>query len=342
MNRLGMSCTSFDLDLLSRLTEWTEIAHIHRLYPGADPGLLARQLEVLTSGGFLVMEGSAAAGFDVRYEAAWKWDTTAGLYHFGMKDPPYLNQQQAAAWMEYRANTAPPVPLFHTNQACQVVHQLPKPDLTQGLMEIMSRRRSIRAFLEEPITLAALRDCLFAGVGITGFLDTHMPEATRMLPLKMTPSGGARNPYEAFVYALNVEGLDRGLYHYSAVDNTLGLLTHTPAVTATDLLVGQHWADQCGAVVLLVANFERPMWKYPNPTAYRVMLIEAGNISQNISLAAANHRLSTTPTAAINDSHAHNLLHLDWIEQSLVLAVLIGNPAPDAFETRNFIPNERL
>ena len=342
MNRQGVPCGGFDFDLLSRLNEWTEIQHIHNIYPGLDPALLAGHLEALASRGFLVVEGSEPAGFDLEYEAFWKWDTTAGLYHFGMKDPPYLNQQQASAWMEYRAHTAPPVPLFTTNDSCEVVHRLPKPDLTRGLLEIMNRRRSIRAYVQEPMPLVALRDCLFAGVGITGFLDTHMPEATRKLPLKMTPSGGARNPYEAYVYVHNVEGLQRGLFHYSAIDNTLGLMTATPAVTATDLLVGQQWADECGAVILLVANFERPMWKYPNPTAYRVMLIEAGNISQNISLAAADHHLSTTPTAAISDSGAHILLDLDWIKQSLVLAVLIGKPAPDAFETKNFIPNKRF
>jgi SagB-type dehydrogenase family enzyme len=158
----------------------------------------------------------------------------------------------------------------------------------------------------------------------------------------MTPSGGARNPYEAYVYATNVESLEYGLYHYSAIDNTLGLMTTTPAVTATQLLVGQYCADEAGAVILLVANFERTMWKYPNPTAYRVMLIEAGHIAQNISLAAANHHLSTTPTAAISDSAGHAMLGVDWIKQALVLAVLVGKATPDAFEVKNFIPNDRL
>lgn len=339
MNRQGYICSGFDFDLLCRLGNWTDPSDIYSLYPSVAPALVAGQIHLLTSQGFLIVEGSEAANVDERYGAFWKWETTAGLYHFGLKDAPYLTQQQATAWMEHRALTAPPVPLFTTNEGCDVVHKLARPDLTQGLMEIMSRRRSIRSFLPEPISLDALRDCLFAGLGIVGFLDTHMPEATRRLPLKMTPSGGARNPYEAYAYVLNVEGIQRGLYHYSAIDNTLGLRSATPVVTATDLLVGQHWADECGAVILLVANFERPMWKYPSPTAYRVLLIEAGNISQNIGLAAANHHLSTTPTAAIDDSCAHRLLNIDWIAQSLVLAVLVGKAAPDAFEVRNFIPH---
>jgi SagB-type dehydrogenase family enzyme len=312
------------------------------LYPGVDPSVVAGRLQLLLSHGFLVAEGTPPAQFDVEYESFWKWDATAGLYHFGMKDPPYLNPQQAAAWMEYRAATAAPVPLFVTNESCEVVHDLPRPDLSTGLMKIMSRRRSIRSYRPEPLSMESLRDCLFAGMAITGFLDTHLPEPARLLPLKMTPSGGARNPYEAYVYVNNVKGLAPGLYHYSGIDNTLGLLTLTPAVTPGQLLIGQYWADEAGAVILLVANFERTMWKYPHPTAYRVLLIEAGTISQNISLAAADHNLSTTPTAAFSDTAAHALLQLDWIKQSLVLAVLVGKPKSDAFETQNFIPNDRL
>jgi SagB-type dehydrogenase family enzyme len=326
MTRQSLPCSGFDFDLVSRATEWTPALQFYSLYPGVDPSLIAGRIDLLTSQGFLIAEGTLPARFDLEYESFWKWDTTAGLYHFGM---------------EYRATTAPAVPLFTTNESCEVVHELPKPDLTKGLLGIMSRRRSIRDYLRHPMSVEALRDCLFAGLGITGFLDTHLPDAARLLPLKMTPSGGARNPYEAYVYVNNVMDLAPGIYHYSAVDNTLGLLTLTPPVTPAQLLIGQYWADEAGAVILLVANFERTMWKYPHATAYRVLLIEAGNVSQNISLAAADHDLSTTPTAAFSDTAAHALLQLDWIKQALVLAVLVGKPKPDAFETQNFIPNDR-
>jgi len=342
LTRRSIPYCAFDFELLSKANTWMEVQQFCVIFSDVSPAMIIGRLNTLTEQGFLVVEESQQAYFDVQYEWYWKWDTTAGLYHFGLKDIPYLNPQQAQAWIEYVAETLPPVPLFATNDSCEVVEKLPKPDLTRGLMEIMNRRRSIRSYLPEPMSLESLRDCLFAGVGITGFLDTHLPEATRWLPLKMTPSGGARNPYEAYVYANNVVGLAFGLYHYSAIDNTLGLLTTRPVVTATELLVGQYWADEAGAVILLVANFERTMWKYPNPTAYRVMLIEAGSIAQNISIAASDHHLSTTPTAAFSDSSAHALLGLDWIKQALVLAVLVGKPKPDAFELQNIIPNERL
>ena len=58
----------------------------------------------------------------------------------------------------------------------------------------------------------------------------------------MTPSGGARNPYEAYVFARNVEGLEPGIYHYSALEHSLARVSAaTPALS--DLVGGQEWAD---------------------------------------------------------------------------------------------------
>ncbi len=44
------------------------------------------------------------------------------------------------------------------------------------------------------------------------------------LPLAMTPSGGARNPFELYVYAARVDGLKPGFYHYGALAHDLGLV----------------------------------------------------------------------------------------------------------------------
>ena len=155
------------------------------------------------------------------------------------------------------------------------------------------------------------------------------------MPLKMTPSGGGRNPYEGFAYVQRVDGVESGVYHYSAIENTLGLLTQSPAARLSEVFAGQHWIDEVNFAILLVADFTRTMWKYPHPNAYRVVLMEAGHIGQNIALAAAEHHLSATPTGAVNDTAACRLLGLDWVKQSLVYAMCVGKPRPDAFELRH-------
>lgn len=334
ITRQSAWCWGFGFDILCRANHWSSVQELLGAWPGIDQKLAADWLRYLVHHGFLLVEGTPDAALDAEYESFWQWGATAGFYHFALKDPPYMTAPQAAQWMEHRGRSAEPVPLYTTNQSFDVTVNLTAPDLETGLLRVLARRRSVRAFLREEISREALRDCLYAGFGITGFLDSQIT-GSRELPLKMTPSGGARNPYEGYVYVRRVGGVAPGLYHYSAVENSLGLVSASPAASLSNLLVGQHWAEDCGAVILLVANFERTMWKYPNATAYRVILLEAGHIAQNIAVAAAAHDLNTTPTAAFSDECAHRLLGLHWIKQTLVYAILVGKGDPQAFEYRN-------
>ena len=331
-------CSGPGFDLLCRAHDWQSVDALASEWPTIDPRVGAQWINYLIERSFLVVEGTHAAALDAAYERFWQWGEVAGFHHFALKDAPYMTAPQAAQWMEHRGQTAPAVPLHTTNSACNRIIQLDSPDLQRGPLPAMAARRSVRTFVREPIPLAALRDCLFAGFGFTGFLDTGIV-GSRALPLKMAPSGGGRNPYEGYVYVRRVESVPAGVYHYSAAEHSLGLLDDRPSIAAADLLIGQHWADDCGAVVLLVANFERTMWKYPNATAYRVVLLEAGHIAQNVALAAAAHGLNSTPTAAFSDTLAHRLLHLDWITQSLVYAILVGKGDPRSFEYRQFTPH---
>jgi SagB-type dehydrogenase family enzyme len=194
-----------------------------------------------------------------------------------------------------------------------------------GVFRWLAARRTARDFRPGKIPLAALADCLHAGLGITGFGTG--PLGHRM-PLKMTPSGGALNPYEAYVLAPRVAGLSPGVYHYSAVDGTLGLRARPPLPQASDLLCEQAWADGAAACIFLVANHERSMWKYGHPMVYRTVLIEAGHIGQNVMLAATQHGLSAAPSDFPRDARVEKLLGLDRIMQSVVYVLVLGKPRP--------------
>jgi SagB-type dehydrogenase family enzyme len=195
--------------------------------------------------------------------------------------------------------------------------------MKQEIFSVMRNRRSERRFAATPITKQQLADCIFAGVGITGFVTVPV---MGQLPLKMTPSGGARNPYEAFVYVRNVRSLARGIYHYSSLENSLGLVNSKRLSQPRYMLGNQDWANDAAAIIFLVAHFERTMWKYSTPNAYRVVLIEAGHIGQNIALAATALGLASAPTCAIHDSIVEKNLQLHSITQSVVYALAVGRP----------------
>ena len=96
----------------------------------------------------------------------------------------------------------------------------------------------------------------------------------------------------------------------------------------SELLGGQEWFDDAAAVIFLVACFERTAWKYTHPTGYRVVLMEAGHIGQNLLLAAADAGLAAAPTAAIHDGVVEGLLGLEPPLRSAVYAVALGPPGP--------------
>ena len=94
---------------------------------------------------------------------------------------------------------------------------------------------------------------------------------------------------------VNVEGLAPGFYHYSAYDHDLGLIETDRMPKLSELVGGQDWADEMPCLILLCATLGRTMWKYDDPNAYRVVLIEAGHIGQNIMLAATRNGLVGMP-----------------------------------------------
>lgn len=332
MSRQGLPVDMFTLDILAKAEDWLPPDAFVRFYPGTDPSVVEHYVQGLVEHGFLCVEHSPAAAEDAEYERSWAWDAAAGFYHFGIQDPPWMDPAQNTEWMQQLYVSKPPIPLMMTNEGLAQVTSLDRPRLDRGVMAAMAARRSVRSFTDDPVPLDVVRDCLFAGLGITGFLDTRLPGEEPHLPLKMTPSGGARNPYEGFVYARNVDGLAPGIYHYSALDNSLGLVTEEPGATPAELFGHQDWTDGAAFAVLLVANFERMAWKYPHPNAYRVVLMEAGHIGQNVTLVAAEHGLTATPTGAVQDSVARKTLGLDKVRQSLVYGIFVGVADPKAFE----------
>jgi nitroreductase len=65
-----------------------------------------------------------------------------------------------------------------------------------------------------------------------------------------------------------------------------------------------------------------------SPVAYRVVLIEAGHIGQNMVLAATACGLASVTTSALADSILEPMLKLTSITQAAVYAVILGVADP--------------
>ncbi len=271
----------------------------------------------------LVTAGSSLAEEEARFSGQWSWGIPTALMHFCVQDSAYISIEQSEEKQKQRAGHAPQPELMLRNPPGAI--RLPDPLAGNELLSLMARRRTNRRAGTPTITVRQLADCLFAGLGITG--ETR--NCVGSLPLGMTPSGGARNPYEAYVVARAVEGLDPGVYHYSALDHDLGRVAANHLPNLSELVGGQEWADDMPCLILLCARLERTMWKYDDANAYRVVLIEAGHIGQNIMLAATSHGLSACPTAALCHSPIKRLLGLDRVTDAPVYALTLSVPEMD-------------
>ena len=313
-------CSEVGLAFMAKLNNWHTPEQLFAHFPDSDKSSLGEQIAQLVELNALVVEGTPQAERDAKYRNEWQWGTVAGFYHFSIRGTKFIAGQEARNVIKKRKEWRPSPPLYQTNAGLENIIRLPNTDLGKAPFALMRARRSQRLFTDEPITLDILADCLFCGNGIVGF---HDDEDYGHLPLAMTPSGGARNPFELYVYANRVIGLDTGFYHYGALDHDLGLV-RKGAVNVPEILGTQQWPAKAAAIIFLVAYFPRCMWKYHLPTAYRVVLMEAGFISQNIALTATHYGLSAVPSGAFNEALIEKYVGAPEIESGVILSVSIG------------------
>jgi SagB-type dehydrogenase family enzyme len=197
---------------------------------------------------------------------------------------------------------------------------LPSPlmDEGRGIWTALRRRRSIRAYTDESLTMGELSQLLWATQGITGHAGDHL--------LRTAPSAGALYPIETYLYIDRVEGLEKGLYHYNVPHHQLDILRKGDF--ARDVRAGaldQQIAEQAAVVFLWSAIFQRSKWKYLQ-RAYRYIFLDAGHIAQNLAIGADALDLGSWQIGAIYDDELNNLLSLDSETESVIYLSTVGHP----------------
>ncbi len=318
----SITCAAGDVYWLTTAFNWTEIEDIVNTHPQLEPQSVRAVLQTLIETGMFIVEGSEQARLVETYEKTWEIGPAAALFHFTATDNEFAPEGTSAEVQRRRAEIDPSPILFTVNSKSAIDLPLCYGHEHQSLMNLMKRRRSNRLVKQHSISLEQLSECLYSGLGITGFVKTQ----TCTLPLKMTPSGGARNPYEGYVWVRKVIGITAGLYHYSALEHTLEKLVSETNLSPSQLMAGQEWTNDMSAVIFLVADLKRTTWKYCDTNAYRVVLIEAGHIAQNIMLTCTNHDLTACSTAALCHSEISRVFSLDSLTKMPLYALTLGHP----------------
>lgn len=260
---------------------------------------------------------------DLAYRS-WKSWLPEGALHFLTKDAPYVGGDGT---IEQRMQLVPSTPSPPLYKRTPGVESMPLPVINRErdtFFDTLHARRTHREFSDAPVPLGSVSRLLHTTWGVQAYLES---KTFGPLPLKTSPSAGARNPIEVYLMALRVEGLDCGLYHYDARGHALEAIRSeaTPSL-ARAYCADQPYAAHAAALFIMTAVFARTMWKYPHPRAYRVVLLDAGHLAQTFCLTATRMGLAPFSTAALKDSLIEQDLGIDGISESVIYVTGLGMP----------------
>lgn len=183
-----------------------------------------------------------------------------------------------------------------------------------SLEQAIEQRRSLRRFSGESLSQEDLSYLLHYSAGITD--QRH--------GLRAAPSAGATYPIELYPVVNNVQGLPKGVYHYSLLDHGLELVREGDfGQEMAKAALGERMVGQANVILALTAVFQRTQRIY-RERAYRYILFEAGHIAQNTYLVATSMGLGSCAIGAFYDEDFNRLLGVDGKRESVLYLMAVG------------------
>lgn len=200
--------------------------------------------------------------------------------------------------------------------------ELPSVRAESDLEKVILARRSQRLFSGEAMTEEELAKLLFFTYGRTA-------PGGRLRPVA---SGGALYPLEIYLVANRVSGLERWIYHYNIEHHSLDVVTRRDKwseVRDSVWLDDMKEPDAAAAILFVTAILQRTTIKYSD-RGYRLILIEAGEVAQNLSLVATSLGLGGYLLGGFIDNALSDVLEIDGVDEVPLLPVVLGRPIDDA------------
>ena len=197
--------------------------------------------------------------------------------------------------------------------------ELPSPETTgtMSVEEAIQRRRSIRSYTNEPLSLQDVSQLLWAAQGIT--------DPARKF--RAAPSAGATYPLEVYVVVGNncVIGLAGGLYRYDPLEHRLEwILKGDLRSSLAEAALGQRWVREAPINIVIAAVYERTTSRY-GERGVRYVHMEAGHVGQNLYLQAVARGLGMVVVGAFHDDQVQELLRLPTDQKPLYI-IPVGHP----------------
>ncbi|MFZ5800738.1 MAG: SagB/ThcOx family dehydrogenase [Candidatus Omnitrophota bacterium] len=165
--------------------------------------------------------------------------------------------------------------------------------------EAIGRRRSVREYRREALSLKEVSQLLWAAQGISANWGG-----------RTAPSAGALFPLEIYLVAGKVEGLAAGVYRYNprmhALEKTVAGDKRFVLYTSS---LFQSSIKDAPVSLVICAQYDRMMPKY-GQRGERYVHMEAGHVSQNVYLQAEALGLATVAIGAFIDVAVKKVLDI--------------------------------
>lgn len=179
------------------------------------------------------------------------------------------------------------------------------------------------SFSGGPITEKELSRLLYYTNGITDTL--RYPGVTYYL--RAAPSAGALYPTVIYLVVSNVEGLKKGIYHYSVKDHAVRLLKEGDfAEKIASLSSNPSLVREANVVFVMSAIFYRTKWKY-RERGYRYVLLDTGHVGGNLTLMARALGLASYSIGTFVDDKINQILEIDGVKEAVVYINAVGRTA---------------
>jgi len=185
-------------------------------------------------------------------------------------------------------------------------------------VNLVEKRKSLRKYADEPITLEELAYLLWGTQGVKTV-------TTRPVSFRTVPSAGSRHPFETYLLVNQVSGLEPGLYRYLALSHQLARMNGFDGIREdlTSACLKQKHVYNSAVTFTWVAIPERTTWRYGS-RGFRYIHLDAGHVCQNLYLLAESIDCGVCAIAAFDDDMANNALHLDGENQFVIYLASLG------------------
>jgi len=191
-------------------------------------------------------------------------------------------------------------------------------DKETSLFEAINNRRSHRVFTKEPLKLDELSFLLYTTQGIQKVINPAVA-------LRTVPSAGCRHSFETYITAINVIGLDKGIYRYMPTKHSLLPIRLDENIETSIIMgtLGQSFTGKASVNFIWSTIPYRMEWRY-GLASHKVIAIDIGHVCQNLYLSAYAIHCGVCAIGAYDQLLMDKLIEVDGEEEFVIYIASLG------------------